>query len=99
MNFANEVGYRRGEIDIVAEDSQTKEVVFVEVKSRKKNRYCRDPFGSITRTKYFRLKRIISNYLNRNKFTNSEYRLDAIAVEFDLECSKAKLKHLKHIYY
>jgi len=98
MNFANDLGYRRGELDIVAKDSKTGEVVFVEVKSQKKNIYSRDPEQAITRQKYFRLSRIISNYLNKNKLQDSEYRLDAVSVEIDPEKRKASLKHLKHIY-
>jgi len=98
MNFANDLGYRRGELDIVAKDSKTGEIVFVEVKSRQKSFYTTDPAQAITKQKYFRLSRIISNYLNRNNLSEADYRLDAIAIEIDAEKRKASLKHLKHIY-
>ena len=99
MNFKNDLGYRRGELDIVARDASTKEVVFVEVKTLKKNYYSGNPEKAITRQKYQKLAKIISNYINRNKLNASAYRLDAISVEFDLKERKATLKHLKHIYY
>lgn len=99
MNFANELGYRRGELDIVAKDSETMEIVFVEVKALKINFYSSNPEKAITRQKYQKLMKIISSYINRNRLNNCEYRLDAISVEFDLGKRKASLKHLKHIYY
>ena len=46
MNFANDLGYRRGELDIVAKDPATEEIVFVEVKSRKKSFHSSDPDAS-----------------------------------------------------
>lgn len=98
-NFSNELGYRRGEIDVVARDPKNKEIVFVEVKTRKKNPYSAQPELAINQTKYRKLSKIISSYLRKNKLLDSNYRLDAIAIELDIETKKAKLRHLKYIYY
>jgi putative endonuclease len=99
MNFENALGYKRGELDIVAKDLGTKEIVFVEVKTLKNTYYSSDPESAITRQKYQRLGKIISSYINYYKLNDCEYRLDAISVIFDPEKRKASLKHLKHIYY
>jgi len=99
MNFANDLGYKRGELDIVAKDLKTKEIVFVEVKALQKKAYISNPEKAITRQKYKKLSKIISNYINRNELGGCDYRLDAISIEFDLAKRKASLKHLKHIYY
>jgi putative endonuclease len=99
MNFANELGYRRGELDIVAKDLKSEEIVFVEVKALQKKTYSVNPEKAISRQKYQKLSKIISNYINRNKIYDCAYRLDAISIEFDLAKRKASLRHLKHIYY
>jgi len=98
-NFSNELGYRRGEIDIIAKDSENNELVFVEVKARRKSLYSQEPEQAITRQKYRRLARAISNYLNRNGLHGCDYRLDAVSVEIDPEKGTTSLKHLKYIYY
>ena len=36
MNFENKFGYRLGELDVVARDLKTNEIIFAEVKTRKK---------------------------------------------------------------
>lgn len=98
-NFSNELGYRRGEIDIVAKDRENNELVFVEVKTRKRGPYSTQPELAITQQKYRKLQKIISNYLNKNKLQDCNWRLDAIAIEMDTSSRKAKLRHLKYIYY
>lgn len=98
-NFSNELGYRRGEVDIIAKDPENGELVFVEVKTRKKSLYSQEPEQAITRPKYRRLSRAISNYLNRNRLHGCDYRLDAISVEIDPEKRTGSVKHLKYIYY
>lgn len=99
-NFSNELGYRRGEIDIVARDVKNKEIIFAEVKTRQKGTSnASTPELAITRQKYRKLLKIIFNYLNKNKLQDSSHRLDAIAIELDMENKKAKLRHLKYIYY
>ncbi|MFA5926078.1 MAG: YraN family protein [Parcubacteria group bacterium] len=100
LNFQNNLGYRIGEIDIIAQDPKSGEIVFVEVKSRQKGKaYSSLGELAIDRVKYQKLSKIISNYLRRNKLIDCDYRLDAISIELDMENRKAKLKHLKYIYY
>ena len=100
VNFFNNLGYRRGEIDIIAKDMETGEITFVEVKTRK-YRYGQSgsPESAITRSKYHKLSKIISNYLRKKKMEESDYRLDAITVMLDTSLKKAQLRHLKNIYY
>ncbi len=99
MNFSNELGYRRGEIDIVAKDSKNDELVFVEVKTRRQGLHSANPELAITKPKYRKLLKVISGYINKNNLHDRNWRLDAIAIEMDLYSKKAKLKHIKYIYY
>ncbi|MFA5872034.1 MAG: YraN family protein [Parcubacteria group bacterium] len=99
-NFFNKFGYRRGEIDVIARDPESEEIAFVEVKTRKCDKnHPSNPEAAITRSKYHKLSRVISDYLRKNKLEESDYRLDAITVEIDHETSIARLRHLKNIYY
>jgi putative endonuclease len=100
MNFQNNRGYRMGEIDIVAKDRETEEIVFAEVKTRQSGRNYSDHAElAINRSKYRKLSKIIFNYLRRNNMMDNDYRLDAISIEMDIKTRRAKLKHLKYIYY
>ncbi len=99
-NFQNDIGYRVGEIDIVVREKETDEIVFVEVKTRKSGGWgAENPELAITRAKYKKLVRIIGRYLRKNNLEDAPHRLDAIAIEMDLDSRKAKLRHLKYIYY
>ena len=92
--------YRLGEIDVVARDLKSGEVIFAEVKTRKKGTSNSEaPELAISRGKYRKLTKIISNYLRKNNLLDCPYRLDAIAIELDMRSRKASLKHLKYIYY
>jgi putative endonuclease len=100
MNFENKLGYRVGELDLVARDLNTNELIFVEVKTRQKGTSnSKSPELAITPGKYRKLSKIISNYLRKNNMLDCDYRLDAIAIELDMETRKANLRHLKCIYY
>lgn len=100
MNFENKLGYRVGELDIVAREEKTGEIVFVEVKTRRKGSFgSAYPELAITRAKYRRLTRIIDRYLRQKNMESAPHRLDAISIEMDMDRRKANLKHLKYIYY
>jgi putative endonuclease len=100
MNFENHSGYRVGELDIVAHDPKNEEIIFAEVKTRKKGTIrSESPELAISQGKYRKLAKIISKYLRKNNLLDRNYRLDAIAIELDMETRKANLKHLKSIYY
>ncbi len=99
-NFQNNIGYRVGEIDIVARERKTGEIAFVEVKTRQKGSWdSENPELAVTRAKYKKLTRIIERYLRQNNLEDTPHRLDAIAIEIDAEAKKARLRHLKYIYY
>jgi len=99
-NFQNDLGYRVGEIDIIAREKETGEIAFIEVKTRKKGSWgSENPELAITRAKYKKLTRIIGRYLRQNNLEDAPHRLDAIAIEMDVDLRKAKLRHLKYIYY
>jgi len=100
MNFENKFGYRVGEIDVIVRDPKNNEIIFAEVKTRKKGTSLSEsPELAISRAKYRKLSKIISNYLRKNNLLDCDYRLDAIAIELDMETRKANLRHLKCIYY
>jgi len=100
MNFANHFGYRVGELDVIARDSKTNEIIFAEVKTRTKGTTnSESPELAISRAKYRKLSKIISTYLRKNNLLDCAHRLDAIAIEMDMGTRKANLRHLKYIYY
>ena len=100
VNFSNEIGYRIGEIDIVAYDPKEKEFVFFEVKTLQKAKGApQNPELAINRSKYRKLSRIIGKFLRWKKAGDAPHRIDAIAIELDLRTRKADLRHLKYIYY
>jgi len=100
MNFENKLGYRVGEIDVVARDPKNDELIFAEVKTRimgTTNSHA--PEIAISRAKYRKLLKIISNWLRKNNQLDKEWHLDAIAIELDMKTRRANLRHLKCIYY
>jgi len=100
MNFENRFGYRLGEIDVVARDPKNDELIFAEVKTRiRGTANSGSPELAISRAKYRRLTKIISNYLRKNNLIDHNWHLDAIAIEMDMKTRRADLRHLKCIYY
>lgn len=99
MNYKNSLGKRLGEIDIIAEDKEAGELVFVEVKTREYQRY-KDtlPEENITRAKLHKLSRIAGSYLNKKNWQGKDYRFDAVSVWLDWSSRTAKIKHLKNIF-
>ena len=81
---------RQGEIDIIARD--IKEIVFVEVKTRKTN-ICGSPLGAITKEKYKHMKQGAFLYLQENKGFK-KFRIDAISIILRPEL---KIEHLKNV--
>lgn len=99
MNFKNDSGRRLGEIDIIAQDSEQSEIVFVEVKTREYAKY-KDtlPEENIGYQKLRKLTKIATIYLRQNKLENCAYRFDAISVWLDFETRFAKIKHIPNIF-
>ncbi|MFA4817753.1 MAG: YraN family protein [Parcubacteria group bacterium] len=99
MNYKNSLGKRLGEIDIIAEDKEAGELVFVEVKTRRlQGNEDTLPEENITRSKLRKLTRIAGSYLNRRNWQGRDYRFDAVSVWLDWDARNAKVKHLKNIF-
>lgn len=98
-NYQNNSGYRLGEIDIIARDKKTEEIIFVEVKTRDYQKYINTlPEENITRSKLRKLEKIANAYLLKHALRDKPFRFDAVSVWLDLASRKAKIKHLPSIY-
>ena len=95
-NFTNTAGRRLGEIDIIAKEGA--ELVFVEVKTRKKTNFITLPEENITRQKLHKLKKIAAFYLSTNQLWDSTFRFDALAIIYHSETNLFKINHLKNIF-
>ena len=69
---------REGEIDLVMNLDST--IVFIEVKTRKTDRFG-PPEEGITRGKQERLRKTSRAYLQENDYENRDWRIDVIAIE------------------
>lgn len=99
MNFKNDSGRRLGEIDIIARDKTSDELVFVEVKTRDFQKYQTTlPEENITRSKLRKISRAAENYLRQKQLRDAAYRFDAVSVWLDYASRRAKVKHLRNIY-
>jgi putative endonuclease len=98
-NWCNENGKRIGEIDIIAMDTATNQTVFVEVKTRKLEKYDESvlPEEQITKSKLNKLNKIAEVYIKENDLWSKLWRIDAISV-YVVE-DKVHFKHLKNIFY
>lgn len=98
LNFKNNFGRMIGEIDIIAKELASLELVFVEVKTREYNKY-KDtlPEENITPSKLRKLSRIASAYLNCKNLKDASYRFDAVSVWLDQATNMAKIKHIKNL--
>ncbi|MEI7621443.1 MAG: YraN family protein [Candidatus Moraniibacteriota bacterium] len=96
-NFTNPAGRRLGEIDLITKNNE--ELVFVEVKTRKNNfNQVILPEENITSQKLYKLKKIVSYYLQTNNLWNQTYRFDAVTVLYNENTKIFKIKHLKNIF-
>ena len=96
MNYANTLGKRLGEIDIIAKDQDV--LVFVEVKTRDLETYAGTlPEENITRKKIHRLAKIANQYLYSHKIQDAPYRFDAISVWLNYRTRQAKVKHIESL--
>ena len=84
----------QGEIDIIAYDTTTNEIVFFEVKTRSNFNYG-IPAESINNLKKMHIKHSIEYYLYKNNLLNKFIRVDAI--EIAIHNKEYKLNHLKGI--
>ena len=97
INFFNPTGRRIGEIDIIARDGD--EIVFIEVKSRTNTTFGQSlPEENINRDKLYKLQKIASYYISKNKLFTTPHRFDAISILAEPEKNIATLRHLKNIF-
>jgi len=88
-----------GEIDIIAKDKKTKELVFVEVKTRQLNcDHSLSPEEALTSKKVRRLKRVFLSYLNQYNLEDKPWRFDFIAIEIDSFENKPIIRHYEDIF-
>lgn len=97
-----------GEIDIIAKDAKTKELVFVEVKGItignnivENNRT--KPEDHFNNAKIKKFKKIILAYLNKtdpsgNRYYDTPWRVDLIAIEAAGAGTIINLNHYKNLY-
>lgn len=88
---------RTGELDIIAEDSETKQLVFVEVKSRN-NLEFGDPVLAITKNKIAQLKKVANAYLFEKEIREIDCRFDVVTVLFRGNI-KPEIKHYVNAFY
>ena len=89
-----ETNYRcsRGEIDIVARDK--KELVFVEVRSRRSAEFG-TPEESLTRTKIQHLVAVSLEYLQEHG-NKGNWRIDLVAIRFRQDYQMESIHHLPY---
>ena len=88
---------RGGEIDITVQDSKTKEIVFVEVKTRSSNKYGY-PEQAVNEQRRLRLNKAAQRYLIDNNYKfDQNYRFDVIAIELNMQTRMAKISHFERI--
>lgn len=96
-NYVNKKGYRVGEIDIVAQEG--KEIVFVEVKTRKRlGEYDIPPEMFVDKYKMRHLQQSSFCYLKENKRIEEKYRFDVIGVTYYGKGESVQIRHLKNVF-
>ena len=84
-----------GEIDIIAKDNATKELVFIEVKSRATN--TSDAKELVTKRKQEKLYKLANSYLYLFNLENCSCRFDVIAIKMNEKGTV--LEHIKNAFY
>ena len=84
---------REGEIDLVMKQDLT--IVFIEVKTRKTDRFG-SPEESITRGKQKRLRKTCLAYLQENEYEDRDWRIDVVAIEASRVGEITRLDHYEN---
>lgn len=84
-----------GEIDIIAKDDCTKELVFIEVKSRATS--IDDAKELVTRKKQQKLYKLANSYLHLFNLADCSCRFDVIAIRMNEK--GIALEHIKNAFY
>lgn len=88
------VNYRWGEIDLVAVDTEKRELVFVEVRHRAEDAMTA-PEESISKSKITRLKRAIDTYLVSPQFERRGLKISGIRIDL-FAFTGEKIEHWKN---
>ena len=84
-----------GELDIIATKGDT--LVCIEVKTQSLSDSEVAPEDHFNRRKYEKVKRTFYQYIVENNMTEMTQRIDLIAIVFDNNTKKAKVKHYKNV--
>lgn len=84
---------REGEIDIVSQKKDC--LVFVEVRTKTSTEFGM-PEESITFNKKEKLVASAFSYLNANNHSQSQWRIDFVAVELDKEGKTMRIEHIEN---
>lgn len=87
---------RQGEIDIIAYDLKSNEVVFFEVKTRTSFNYG-IPSEAVNKTKQKHILNSVKYYLCCKGIHDMYIRIDVIEIVIDKENNRYKLNHLKSV--
>lgn len=86
-----------GEVDIVAWDKASQEVVFIEVKTRTSRQYGW-PEEAVNPKKRHFLAKTANRYLAHHHYPfDQNYRFDSLAIELDFKTRMAKIRQFKYI--
>ena len=85
--------FRRGEIDIIAEDRD--DLVFIEVKARRSRAYGL-PEEALTPAKCRQIRKVARGYLFENKIEDTSCRFDIVAIEY--EAGRPVIRHLENAF-
>lgn len=96
-NYANTVGLRLGEIDVVAQKGD--EIVFVEVKaaSIEMGKEVRLPEWQVNRSKLRKMEKAAAMYLKEKRLADRDYSFDVVAVTF-YPAREPEIRHLDHVF-
>ena len=84
---------RQGEIDIIAKDLSTNDLVFVEVKSRFSLKYG-FPSEAVNKNKKHHIYSVAKYYIYKNKIVNVPIRFDIIEVFMK---NNGRINHIKQV--
>ncbi len=85
---------REGEIDIIARDGKTGEIVFVEVKSRR-GISCGYPEEAVDDLKIEKISGMAERWLEEKEMIDKPWRIDIIAIE--TACHPPKITHINNV--
>lgn len=97
-NYANTVGLRLGEIDIVAQKQD--EVIFIEVKATyiETGKSVRLPEWQVNRSKLRKMEKAAAIYLKERRLGNRDYSFDVVTVTFYPD-REPEIRHLDHVFF